>query len=145
MTSAPAIGFEYHPSRLLRRVLLLVAALALLGVIACALPTWLKGLLALLVAAAAWRARRSLRRTPVRAAGWSREDGWTLHLAGHRDVPARLLSFRVLGGFVLLRLGLPGRGAQTMLLAPDNMDVDTRRRLRMRLATIRPGEALPRL
>jgi len=145
MTSAPAIGFEYRPSHLLRRVLLLVAGLAVLAVALSALPAWLKLLLAMLVALAARDALRRLAAGPVVAAGWSADDVWTLHLADHQDVPATLASFRVLGAFVLLRLRTAERGTQVLLLAPDNSDADIRRRLRMRLATVQPHEALPRL
>ena len=47
--------------------------------------------------------------------------------------------------FVLLRLRTAEQGAQALLLAPDNSDADIRRRLCMRLATVQPGEAVPRL
>lgn len=145
MTSAPAIGFEYRPSRWLQRALLLVAALALLAVALSALPVWLQLLLAMLVVLATGQARRRLAGNPVMAAGWSAGHAWTLRLHDHADVPATLASFRVLGVFVLLRLHTAERGTQVLLLAPDNSDADIRRRLRMRLATIQPGEALPRL
>jgi toxin CptA len=145
MTSAPAIGFEYRPSRRLRQTLVLVAALAWLAVALSALPVWLKLLLAAAVAMATWRTLRRLAAARVTAAGWSAGDAWTLHLADHQDMPATLASFRVLGMFVLLRLRTAERGVQVLLLAPDNSDADIRRRLRMRLATIQPGEAVPRL
>ncbi len=145
MTSAPAIGFEYRPSRWLRRALLLVAALALLAVALSALPTWLELLLAMLVVLTTWQALRRMNSSPVVAAGWSAEHAWSLRLHDHVDLPATLASFRVLGGFVLLRLHTAERGMQVLLLGPDNSDTDIRRRLRMRLATVQPGEALPRL
>lgn len=145
MTSAPAIGFEYRPSRRLRQALVLVAALAWLAVALSALPVWLKLLLAAAVAMATWRTLRRLAAAPVTAAGWSADDAWTLHLADHQDMPATLASFRVLGVFVLLRLRTAERGVQVLLLAPDNSDADIRRRLRMRLATIQPGETVPPL
>ncbi len=145
MTSAPAIGFEYRPSRLLRRVLILLAVLALLAVTLCALAAWLKGLLAIAVVLATWRSLRQLAVATIAAAGWSDENGWTLRLIDHDDVPATLTSFRVLGAFVLLRLQTVERGMQVLLLAPDNSDADIRRRLRMRLATMRPEEVVPRL
>ena len=126
MTSAPAIGFDYAPSRWLRRVLLLVAALAVVVVMSCSLPLW-------------------IRLTLVVVAGWGSGPDWTLHMADNEDVAAALLSFRVLGPFVLLRLRAADRGVHALLLAPDNSDADIRRRLRMRLATVTPGEALPRL
>ena len=145
MTSAPAIGFEYRPSRLLRRTLIVVAALAILAVALSALAAWLKLLLAVVVSLAPWHALRRLATNPIAAAGWSADDAWTLRLTDHEAVPATLASFRVLGAFVLLRLQTAERGVQMLLLAPDNSDADIRRRLRMRLATIQPGEAVPRL
>ena len=144
MTSAPAIGFEYRPSRLLRRTLVLVAALAVLAVALSALAIWLKGLLVLAVAVAAWRSLRRMAMEPVAAAGWSADDGWTLRLADHEDLPAMLASFRVLGTFVLLRLRTAEQGVRVLLLAPDNSDADIRRRLRMRLAALQPDQVLPR-
>lgn len=145
MTSAPAIGFEYRPSRLLRRVVILMAGLAMLAVLLCALTPWLKLLLVIVVLLPTWRALRRMRGTPIVAAGWSADNDWVLRLINQEDVPAQLASFRVLGAFVLLRLQTAERGAQMLLLAPDNSDADIRRRLRMRLATVQPGEALPRL
>ncbi|MEO7050709.1 MAG: protein YgfX [Rhodanobacter sp.] len=145
MTSAPAIGFDYSPSRLLQRALLLVAALAALATMLCALPLSLRLLLVILVGLLAWNARRRLAAPAVVAAGWSDGSDWTLRMTDHEDVPAQLASFRVLGAFILLRLRSARQGTCVLLLAPDNSDVDIRRRLRMRLATMQPGEALPRL
>ncbi|MHB1059708.1 MAG: protein YgfX [Rhodanobacter sp.] len=144
MTSAPAIGFEYRPSRLLRRTLVLAAALAVLAVALSALALWLKGVLVLAVSMATWRSLRRLAMEPVAAAGWGADDGWMLRLADHEDLPATLASFRVLGAFVLLRLRTAEQGVRVLLLAPDNSDADIRRRLRMRLATLQRDEALPR-
>jgi toxin CptA len=145
MTSAPAIGFEYRPSRLLPRALIGVAMLAALAVMLSALQLWLKLVLLLVVLAATWRAIRRLAANPIAAAGWSADNAWTLRLLDHEDVPATLASFRVLGALVWLRLQTAERGAQVLLLAPDNSDADIRRRLRMRLATMQPDEAVPRL
>ncbi|MEO8780124.1 MAG: protein YgfX [Rhodanobacter sp.] len=145
MTSAPAIGFDYSPSRWLQRGLLLVAALAVLALMLCALPLWLRLLLVILVLLASWRAHRQLAAPWVAAAGWSDGSDWTLRTTDHEDLPAQLASFRVLGAFVLLRLRAARQGTCVLVLAPDNSDADIRRRLRMRLATMQPGEALPRL
>lgn len=145
MTSAPAIGFEYRPPRLLQRALVAMAALACLAIGLSALPWWGKVGLAAGVLAATWHAIRKWRRQPVVAAGWGADDLWTLHLASRDDVAATLLSFRVLGTFVLLRLRAPGHGVQVLLLGPDNSDADIRRRLRMRLALVQADEALPRI
>jgi membrane-bound toxin of toxin-antitoxin system len=145
MTSAPAIGFEYRPSRLLPRLLIVLAALAALAAVLSGLDLWLKPLLLLAVLVATWRAIRQLAASPIAAAGWSADNAWTLRLLDHEDVPATLASFRVLGALVWLRLQTAERGVQVLLLAPDNSDADIRRRLRMRLATMQPDEALPRV
>ena len=144
MTSAPAIGFEYRPSRAFRRLLILVAIPVVLAVALCALALWLKCLLVAGALLALGRSVRDLTNSPVVAAGWGADNSWTLHLASREDVPAMLASFRVLGMFVLLRLQT-AQQVQVLLLAPDNSDADIRRRLRMRLATIQPGEPVPRL
>ncbi|MDE3210536.1 MAG: hypothetical protein KGM46_07325 [Pseudomonadota bacterium] len=144
MTSAPAIGFEYRPSRLPGRALIVMCCLALLAVACCGLAPWQQALLALALVANASRVARKLAATPVIAAGWSADAGWTVHLSGQRDVAVVLASFRVLGPYVLLRLKAPARTVHVLFLAPDNSDADIRRRLRMRLATMASGEALPR-
>jgi toxin CptA len=144
MTSAPAIGFDYSPSRLLPRCLVTVAALAAVAVFASALPAWLRVVVVFALVVATWRGCRRLAMTPVAAAGWSAESGWTLHTIDGTDHPASLASFRVLGEFLLLRMQSAQHGICVLLLAPDNSDPDIRRRLRMRLATMEPGEALAR-
>jgi toxin CptA len=145
MTSAPAIGFEYRPSRLLWRVLIAVATVAVLAVALSGLALWLKLPLGAAVVLATWQSVRRLAAVPVAAAGWSADNDWTLRLKDHEDVRATLASFRVFGVFILLRLQTVGRGVQVLLLAPDNSDADIRRRLRMRLATMRPDSAVPQL
>ncbi len=144
MTSAPAIGFEYRPSRWLQRVSILVAALAITAIACCALTPWPKWLLIAGVLLATWHSLRQTATSPVNAVGCSAGNEWMLRLGHHEDVPATLASFRVLAGCVLLRLRTAGHGVQVVLLMPDNGDADIRRRLRMRLATMQPGETLPR-
>jgi toxin CptA len=145
MTSAPAIGFECHPSGWLRRALAIMAALAVLAVSICAMGIGFKLALIVAVLLATARALRILAASPLVAVGWSPDNGWTVRLAGGEDAAATLVSSRVLGGFVLLRLSTAERAAWQVLLTPDNSDADIRRRLRMRLATMQPGEAVPRI
>jgi toxin CptA len=145
MTSAPAIGFEYRPSRWLPRLLWSLAVLALIAIASCGLAWWLKLPLAALAILSVFRAVRRHRASPVKAAGWSGEGGWSLRLADHSDTPASLASFRVLGECILLRLRTASLGGQVLLLAPDNSDADIRRRLRMRLATGQLAEVAPRI
>ena len=135
MTSAPAIGFEYRPSRWLGRVLVPMALLAIAAVWLSAIPGVLKVLVTAGLIAAAWRTLARFVRSPVRAAGWSQRSGWTLRMADGEDTSASLLAFRVAGErMVWLCLGVQGHGTVSLLLAPDNSDADIRRRLRMRLA-----------
>src|SRR3546814_12101126 len=112
MTSAPAIGFEYRPSQLLRRALILLAVLALLALLLRAVPAWLKLLLALLVSAATWRVLRRLAADPVAAAGWSADAAWPLHLHAEAAVQYTPVPFSVLGASGLLGLQTAGRGAR---------------------------------
>lgn len=144
MTSAPAIGFEYRSSRLLRRLLIAVAVLVVLAIVLCALAIWLKLLLVAGVLMVTGQSVRRMESSPVTAVGWNTGNDWMLHLVDHEDVPATLVSFRVLAACVMLRLETAEQGMQVLLLAPDNSDSDIRRRLRMRLATLQPGHAVPR-
>ena len=135
MTSAPAIGFEYRPSRWLGRVLMLITTLAVLAVWLSGIPIGLKVALTAGAVLATGRAIARFARPDVVAAGWAHDGGWSLRMTTHEDVAATLVSFRILGQWAIwLHLKTPGRGAVPLLLAPDNSDADMRRRLRMRLA-----------
>lgn len=137
MTSAPAIGFEYRPSRWLGRLLFLVSVLATLAVWISAAPWLAKLAISVAIGVALWRALLRWTGVPVQAAGWGRDGRWSLRLRGDQDCTATLASYRVIGTqAVWLRLSQADRGHATLLLAPDNSDADIRRRLRMRLAQV---------
>jgi toxin CptA len=138
MTSAPAIGFEYRPSRRLAQCGVVVALLALAAIALCGLSPGLKMLLALAVIVAAARAWFRHGRSDITAVGFSHDAGWVLRRANGTDAAATLASSRVVGAYVLLRMALPNAREETLLLGPDNSDADIRRRLRMRLATAQP-------
>jgi toxin CptA len=129
MTSAPAIGFEYRPSRWIPCLLIVVTALAMPAIALSSLPRVLQTVLAVGVLILCGRALRRLR-VPVSAVGWANQGGWSLHGLDGADEPATLLSFKVI---------------QTAVLLPDNSDADIRRRLRMRLAVLQAdvGESTP--
>ena len=139
MTSAPAIGFECRPSRLIQRLRWSVAGLAVLALMlsGVGLATQV-GLGLLLIAGLGlvhWQ-----RGAPPTAVGWHPASGWTLRMADGSDAAVTLRSFRVLAGCIVLNLA--GGGVRHDLwLLPDNSDADTRRRLRMRLAAS-GGEAV---
>lgn len=144
MSSAPAIGFEFRPSRLLPAVLWVMFALVTLAVASCALPLAAKLLILAGVAIAIGIAVRRWSRNPVQAVGCGRDstgknDVWSLRLRDVGSVPATLVSSRVVGGFVLLRLRTSAHDLHTVLLGADNADADVRRRLRMRLAVHHEG------
>ncbi|KLD65903.1 protein YgfX [Dyella japonica] len=137
MTSAPAIGFEYRPSRWLGRLLWFLSTLAALAVWMSAAPWPVALAIALAIGLALWRTLLRWSGLSVQAAGWGRDGSWSLRLRGDQDSAATLSSYRVIGEqAVWLRLSLAGRGHVALLLAPDNSDADIRRRLRMRLAQV---------
>ena len=136
MTSAPAIGFEYRPSRRLVQWCLAGALLALAAIASCGLPPLARMLLASAVVAAVAAGVRRVIRTDVIAVGLNQDGSWVLRRADGTDLAASLASSRVIGACVLLRLKPAGLRAQTVLLGPDNSDADIRRRLRMRLVAL---------
>jgi len=137
MTSAPAIGFEYRPSRWLGRLLWFLCALATLAVWISAAPWPAKLAMSFAIGVALWRTLARWFDAPLQAAGWGRDGGWSLRLRGEQDCAATLASFRVIGEqAVWLRMSLADGGHANLLLAPDNSDPDIRRRLRMRLAQV---------
>ncbi|MBB6183417.1 hypothetical protein [Oleiagrimonas soli] len=114
-----------------------MAALSLLSVVAVldsGAMWWLRLVLTMLIAVYSARACLEVMRPMVRRVQWRADGGWRLALADDSDVEARLLGMRVLGGSLVLRLGWASRRRQALLLLPDNLDADTRRRLRIRLS-----------
>ena len=132
MTSAPAIGFEYRPSRGLALGLTGMVLLAMLSIALSGLPGWGKLVLAS-GAMALVLASRIRQATPPASVGWSPDAGWLLLGRDGVESPAELASHRMLAGCLVLELRI-GERRQVLWLLPDNSDSDTRRRLRMRLA-----------
>ncbi|WP_257385224.1 protein YgfX [Tahibacter caeni] len=135
MKSAAAIAFELRPSRLLAGAL---AGIALLAVLAIALSglrrwPWIAAAVGIAVALVLLRTLRRLRRPRWRRAGWNADGVWTLLDGAQIAVGAHLLGWRAFGLSLLLRLHTAAGEAVTLCLLPDNLDRDTRRRLRVRL------------
>jgi toxin CptA len=137
MTSAPAIGFDYRPSRVPAQLLALVTTLVFVAVALSGALFGLKLALAAGALALAVVAARRTARSRIAGVGCG-PDGWALYLADRTLLPARLLSHRVIGTCLLLRLKTDDT-VEVLLLAPDNSDPDIRRRLRMRLAIQSPA------
>jgi toxin CptA len=137
MRSAPAIGFEYRPSWTLA---LLAASLIVLAPVAVAvggIPLWLKAVLeASALIYGAWSLWRFLH-PRVRALSWRSDGSVSVKLTNRHgaeaEVQGALHDARVLGPLIVLQLRWT-RGAANLWLLPGNLDDDTRRRLRMRLA-----------
>ncbi|GLQ95285.1 hypothetical protein [Dyella acidisoli] len=135
MTSAPAIGFEYRPSRWVPYLFIGITALAVAAILVSGAPLPVRIALALVSIVLCVHAVRRLR-LPIYAVGWAGRSGWTLRGLDGADDAATLASFRVMRQVVLLRLVSGRYGKLTLWLMPDNSDADIRRRLRMRLAVL---------
>ena len=135
MTSAPAIGFEYRPSRWVPRLFVAVTVLAVLAIALSGLPSVLQ--IPIAIGVLIWCANAvRLLRVPISAVGWANHGGWSLHGLDGADEPATLCSFKVVRTVVLVRLASRRYGKLTFWLMPDNSDADIRRRLGMRLAVL---------
>lgn len=132
MRSAPAIAFEWKRSRAWRasRRAALAAGLACLAW--SGLGAWAKMALILL---AAWMELRTVRKEDAwHLSRWKLDGdgGWRWRRDGDGEGEAALLQATSLGPLILLDLHASGRRVD-LALWPDNLDADTRRRLRSRL------------
>jgi len=136
MRSAPAIGFEYRPSRLLALSATALIVLAMAAVAFGGAPVWSK---VALEASALVCGARSLWRflhPRVRALNWRGDGSVSIKLAdrhgGETEVLGTLDDARMIGPLIALQLRWT-EGAASLWLLPDNLDADIRRRLRVRL------------
>jgi toxin CptA len=135
---APAIGFHYRASSMLAVATIGVVVLAIAALSWVGGPGWLHGLLLLAIVAYGSWSLISLLRPPVKSVLWRADGGAELTLqdevSGPRgEVQGAVAYARVLGPLIVLTLRWPPRERMTLWLLPDNLDRDTRRRLRMRL------------
>ena len=129
MKSAPGIAFDYRPSRQLGGVGLAVATLALLAPWLSGLPWPASLLLSLAVLALATRSLTRFMRPAFRRIAWH-ASGWVLVDAAGNERPAELRRHARFGAWlVLLDFRHATRTRFHALIAPDNLDADTRRRL----------------
>ncbi|WP_300619249.1 protein YgfX [Dokdonella sp.] len=133
MTSAPAIAFDLNPSRRIG------AAAVVVGLLASAAP-WLTGLplppRLLLSFAAVVLAGFSLHRflrPPFRRAA-RHASGWTLVDRRGDEHPAILETPVRLGSVLALDFRFGTRQRFRFVVAPDNLDAETRRRLALLVA-----------
>lgn len=128
MKSVPTIAFDYRPSRGIAAALFLVCAAAMLAPWFSALLVAGRmavsvGVLALGVRAVRGLLHPSFRRVAYRASGWVLVD------LANKEHEVLLESHARLGAMIALRFRHGPRERFNALLAPDNLDAETRRRL----------------
>ncbi len=136
MRSAPAIGFEYKPSRVLAIAAALLIVLAGVAIWLSGVAAWLKSVLETVVAIHGVWSMRCFLRPHVRGVNWRSDGSVSIRLeksGSEAEMQAALRDARVLGPLIVLHLHWP-RGRAGLWLLPDNLDADTRRRLCARLA-----------
>jgi len=141
--AAPAIGFAYRASRGLILATFAAAMLATVAVWLSGLPHWAHFALTLGIAGIAGAAFGNLLRPRVRSILWRADGGADLVLNdrlgdNRREAQGAIQAVRVMGPLIALTLRWPPRERAHLWLLPDNLDAETRRRLRMRLGAA-PG------
>ena len=132
MRSAPDISFELKPSPSELALLAAVAVLALIGAWGADLDGLTRLALAAVVLAVAGDALRRRLRPPLVAVRWRGDGEVRVMLRDGNEVEATLRGHR---WGPLIVLALTWRGHRLGLwLWPDQLDADSRRRLRMRLS-----------
>ncbi|HEX7369435.1 MAG TPA: protein YgfX [Rhodanobacteraceae bacterium] len=138
MKTAPAIAFDVRISWQLTGTTLVVGLLVLLALQLIPAPPWLRHGLHFVALAYLVMALVRLLRPPVKSILWRAEGGVDITLRDStlqdgRPVLGAISSARVIGPLIVLTLRWPSRERAHLWLLPDNLDADTRRRLRMRL------------
>jgi hypothetical protein len=139
MRSAPSIAFDYRPSRAV------IAAIGAVGFVAALVPWWSAATLGLRIALSlgalgiAVVALHRYRSPPFHRIV-RRASGWRLVDRDGREHAAILRAHRRLGTLLALDWHCAPRARFRVLLTPDNMDADTRRRLVLLLARGEPPQ-----
>jgi toxin CptA len=133
MKSAPAIVFDFFPSRWVAAATCLVALAGLLALLFSGIPLWARLLLAATVCVYASYDLVRFLRNPVRRAAWYEAGHWRLADTQGAEHLAELQHGIARGPWIVLRLRRSDGARIAIILGPDNSDSDTRRRLRVRL------------
>ncbi len=146
MRSAPSLTLEPRPSRVAAMCFALIVLLAAGAIAISAITLVLKGLLGVVLAAAALSAVRSLRRPLIARAVLQSDGVWLLSTSTpdpqtHSDaIPATLISSGLLGTLIALTWrDTTSQRRLSILLWPDSIAPQARRQLRVWL---RSGRAL---
>lgn len=113
---------------------------ALIAVWLSGLPHWLHFALTFGIAGIVGAAFGKLLRPRVRSILWRADGGADLVLKDRpgdhrREAQGVIQAMRVIGPLIALTLRWPPRERAHLWLLPDNLDAETRRRLRMRFGT----------
>lgn len=108
--------------------MLLVCAAAMLAPWLSGLPAGGRAVVSVLVLSLAVRAARALSHPPFRRVAY-RASGWMLVAVADKEHEVLLESHAHLGAFIALRFRHGPRERFHALLAPDNLDAETRRQL----------------
>ncbi|MEO8670528.1 MAG: protein YgfX [Tahibacter sp.] len=138
MKSAPAITFDYQPSRWLRAATLAIVCLACVSILLSATNVALQVAALGFAASVGIRAWSALGRARWRRIAWYVDGSWSLGDAQGEQVLVRLLGHSRRGSMLILRWQLGGGERFDAVLLPDNLDRETFRRLCVRLSR---GEA----
>lgn len=135
MKSAAAIVFDLRPPVLLAVFVLVLGLLGVMSVWSSGLATHQRvaAVIGFVVMFTATRAMALLLRRRWRRANWSDDGVWTLLDGQQQLTTATLVGWSVLGLSLILRLRTTTGERALLYLMPDNLDRDTRRRLRVRL------------
>jgi toxin CptA len=139
--SPPAIGFRCRVSPTLVGATIPVAVLAIIAVSLSALPHWLRALSIAFVGGYTGTALFRLLRPRIASVLWRADGSVELVLRCDENTPAQgvVQNARIMGPLIVLTVRWPPRERAHLWLLPDNLDADTRRRLRMRLGTAAAG------
>jgi toxin CptA len=136
MKSAPAIAFDYRPSRRVAAGIVVIALLALVAVALSGIDPWIGSAIGFAAcgyaALALWRFLASA----VRRVAWHEAGHWRILDAEGRERVAELQHAVVRGAWMAFALRLADGRRVGLVLAPDNCTADVRRRLRVRLARV---------
>ena len=133
MKSAPAIAFDYAPSRLILAGVLLLSAFAALAVIASGLAIELRAFLAILALAYAGYAAKTFSTSPIIRIAHG-EAGWLLVDRSGDEKAVELHHHVRRGSLLVLEFSAPAERVRRFVLTPDNIDAETRRGLLLVLA-----------
>jgi toxin CptA len=134
MKSAPAVAFDYRPSRLLIAGIAAALLLAMLALSLCGMAIAAKIFFAVLALIYTVIATRQLFRSSPRRAVWHAAGYWRIAFADSEETVAELVGAAIRGTWIVLNFRTGNGRRINLILAPDNSDAETRRLLRVRLS-----------